>query len=149
MSAELAARRTAAAAVLTDYGKWAYGEIVTGDWQSWTIRLAVELRSLLEQLDAEPEPGKLAAIRGVLDAFDWERDDRQYALERIEQIAEGSRTASGIDPGGSAVLTPADLLTVLSALADAAVYRGQVARVEGDLADVTAYQALSRALGGR
>jgi ADP-ribose pyrophosphatase len=28
----------------------------------------------------------LAAVRGVLGAFDWERDDRQYALEGIERI---------------------------------------------------------------
>ena len=40
---------------------------------------------------ARPEAGKLAAIRGVLDAFDWEHDDRQYALERIEQIMDGAR----------------------------------------------------------
>jgi hypothetical protein len=71
---------------------------------------------------AEREGGKLAAIRGVLDAFDWERDDRQYALERIEQIAAGSRTASGIEPGGSAI-TPADLRIVLDALDVAADYK--------------------------
>jgi hypothetical protein len=29
---------------------------------------------------------KLAAVRGVLRAFDWERGDRQYALEEIERI---------------------------------------------------------------
>jgi hypothetical protein len=31
--------------------------------------------------------GRLAEIRAVLEAFDWEFDDRQLALERIEQIA--------------------------------------------------------------
>ena len=30
---------------------------------------------------------KLAAVRAVLSAFDWEHDDRQYALEEIERIA--------------------------------------------------------------
>jgi hypothetical protein len=29
---------------------------------------------------------KLAAVRSVLSAFDWEHDDRQYALEAIERI---------------------------------------------------------------
>jgi hypothetical protein len=29
---------------------------------------------------------KLAAVRAVLAAFDWEHDDRQYALEEIEHI---------------------------------------------------------------
>ena len=32
---------------------------------------------------------KLAEIRRVLSAFDWERDDRQYALEEIERIVTG------------------------------------------------------------
>ena len=39
----------------------------------------------------EPEGGKLAAIRGVLEAFDWQSDDRQLALERIAEIAEADR----------------------------------------------------------
>jgi len=29
---------------------------------------------------------RLAEIRAILAAFDWEHDDRQYALERIEMI---------------------------------------------------------------
>jgi hypothetical protein len=33
--------------------------------------------------DAE---ARLAEIRLVLDAFDWETDDRQYALEQIDDI---------------------------------------------------------------
>jgi hypothetical protein len=32
------------------------------------------------------DSAKLAAVRGVLSAFDWECDDRQYALEEIERI---------------------------------------------------------------
>ncbi len=32
------------------------------------------------------DSAKLAAVRDVLSAFDWERDDRQYALEEIERI---------------------------------------------------------------
>ena len=32
---------------------------------------------------------QLSAIRALLAAFDWESDDRQHALEGIEQIMEG------------------------------------------------------------
>jgi hypothetical protein len=38
---------------------------------------------------SQAETRQLAGIRAVLDAFDWEHDDRQIALERIEQIAAG------------------------------------------------------------
>ena len=31
---------------------------------------------------------KLQAIQAVFDTFDWEVDDRQYALEEIERILE-------------------------------------------------------------
>lgn len=39
-----------------------------------------------EQAAAEDAAAKLDQIRRVLAAFDWERDDRQYALEKIERI---------------------------------------------------------------
>lgn len=32
------------------------------------------------------DSAKLAAVRSLLSAFDWERDDRQYALEEIDRI---------------------------------------------------------------
>jgi hypothetical protein len=67
--------------------------------------------------------GRLAAIRGVLSEFDWDSGDRQAALERIEQIAAASRTASGTEPGGSATITQADLRTMLDALEVAADYK--------------------------
>ena len=35
---------------------------------------------------------RLAAIRGVLAAFDWEHDDRQLALEAIDRIADGGQS---------------------------------------------------------
>jgi hypothetical protein len=35
------------------------------------------------------DAAKLAAVRAVLSAFDWEHDDRQYALEAIEDIVSG------------------------------------------------------------
>jgi ADP-ribose pyrophosphatase YjhB (NUDIX family) len=38
---------------------------------------------------SEDAAAKLDAVRGVLSAFDWERDDRQCALEEIERIVTG------------------------------------------------------------
>jgi hypothetical protein len=40
----------------------------------------------MSQSSNEDAAAKLAAVRGVLTAFDWERDDRQYALEAIDRI---------------------------------------------------------------
>jgi hypothetical protein len=34
--------------------------------------------------------GRLAEIRAVLAAFDWEHHDRQLALEEIDRIAGGA-----------------------------------------------------------
>lgn len=36
---------------------------------------------------------RLGEIRALLARFDWEHDDRQYALEAIERIAEGETDA--------------------------------------------------------
>jgi hypothetical protein len=49
-------------------------------------QLAQMLAGIRDQEDAA---GKLAEIRAVFAAFDWEFGDRQYALERIERIADG------------------------------------------------------------
>lgn len=115
------------------------------------------------QLVPEPEGGKLAAIRAVLAEFDWETDDRQYALERIDQIATGTRVESGPEPGGGAYLVPADLVTALAALDQAADRKR--ARAAGcpdcmahpadlcdgcdrNLAQAVAYDALAAKLGG-
>jgi len=38
----------------------------------------------------DPAAAQLAAIRAVFDVFDWETDDRQYALEQIEDIVRGA-----------------------------------------------------------
>lgn len=101
MSAELAVRRTAAAAVVADFDREANAYIAgTGevpDWSAWAWRLRTELVLVLDRL-ADEQPGtleqlgvdavlrQLAAIRAVFDVFDWETDDRQYALEQIEDI---------------------------------------------------------------
>ena len=58
-------------------------------------RLAAELAETRRQLgqalaaaaDLTDAAGQLAEIRAVLDAFDWEHSDRQYALEKIERLA--------------------------------------------------------------
>lgn len=40
---------------------------------------------------ADTDRAMIAAIRGVLADFDWESDDRQYALEQIERIMDPER----------------------------------------------------------
>jgi hypothetical protein len=60
-------------------------------------RLMVEVAETRHQLaqvlavirDQEDAAGKLAEVRAVLAAFDWESADRQYALEQIERIVTG------------------------------------------------------------
>src|ERR1019366_8745608 len=96
MSAELAARATAAETVLADFrADFASAPLTSPPpMTTWALRLSGALNDLLAGLSraapdtASLDAGRLAAIRGVLDAFDWEHDDRQYALERIEEIAE-------------------------------------------------------------
>ena len=68
-------------------------------WAPELIELGLQRVSERRQLGQVPgvsggvseDAGKLAAIRAVLAAFDWEHDDRQYALEEIERIADGAR----------------------------------------------------------
>jgi hypothetical protein len=79
-----------------------------------------------EPAAASPDAGKLDAIRGVLDltrdalGFDDTAPELTDALQQIDQIAGSSRTASGIEPGGSAHIASADVQLVLGALAAAA-----------------------------
>jgi hypothetical protein len=63
---------------------------------SLLMRECAELRRLLGQVldvlaERQANTRQLAEIRAVFAAFDWERDDRQLALERIEQIAGGQQ----------------------------------------------------------
>jgi hypothetical protein len=58
------------------------------------MREVAELRRLLGQVlgmlaARQDDSRRLAEIRAVLAAFDWEFDDRQLALEAIERIAGG------------------------------------------------------------
>ena len=97
MSAELAARRTAAAAALADFRREmdkyidSKGAVPRPDMSTWAWRLSSELGSVLQRLDVEDgqDPAQLAKVRQVLKAFDWETDDRQYALEHIDDIVNG------------------------------------------------------------
>jgi hypothetical protein len=89
VSAEFAARCTAAAAVLADYQRSAAEGADVADRALWAARLADMLALVLGTPDAAPLPGtaeQLEEIRLVLEAFDWETDDRQYALEQINDI---------------------------------------------------------------
>jgi hypothetical protein len=85
--AELAARRTAAAAVLADYTR-AVATADVADRALWGARLADMLALLLAELGAQPSGAaeQLEEIRLVLEAFDWEFSDRQLALEEIDRI---------------------------------------------------------------
>jgi hypothetical protein len=61
------------------------------------MRECAELRRLLGQVlgmlaERQDESRELAEVRAVLAAFDWEFDDRQYALERIERIVTGGES---------------------------------------------------------
>ena len=70
----------------------------------WAARLADMLTLLLGEPGEGPAGAaeQLEEIRLVLEAFDWETDDRQYALEQIDGIVNGA---------GQAAPDPADLLT--------------------------------------
>jgi hypothetical protein len=90
--AELEARRTAATAALADYRRAVDGAD-TAERAMWGARLADMLGYLLAAPvpDAQDsaEARKLAEIRAILAAFDWEFHDRQLALEAIERIVLG------------------------------------------------------------
>lgn len=93
VSAELAARRTAAAAVVVDFqratNEYASGELVNPDWLAWAMRLAQATQQLLTVPFApDPAVGQLAQIRLVLEqVLGDEYADRQYALDLLEGIA--------------------------------------------------------------
>jgi hypothetical protein len=98
VSAELAARRTAAAAVLADWlREWHryLGDPVNNrapDYPVWAPRLSGMLALVLDGLAVDDtSAAQLARVRQVLAAFDWETGDRQYALEKIDGIVNRSQ----------------------------------------------------------
>jgi hypothetical protein len=93
VSAELAARRTAAAAVLADYrAAVASAPLTNPPGREWMLRLASVLGDLLAAHDEDAR--RLGEIRELLRNFDWEYHDRQLALEAVERIVEGEIDAS-------------------------------------------------------
>jgi hypothetical protein len=56
----------------------------------WAVRMQGAAKLLDAYVrEAETDDARcLREIRDLLAAFDWERDDRQYALEAIERIVE-------------------------------------------------------------
>jgi hypothetical protein len=61
-------------------------------WPLAASALARTARQLLEIVgDLTGGARQLAEVRALLAAFDWEHDDRQYALEAIERIVTGGQ----------------------------------------------------------
>lgn len=62
-------------------------------WEPATCAVIAGLIARAHQSPGDPDRAleTLTEIREVLAAFDWERDDRQYALERIDRIAGGGQ----------------------------------------------------------
>jgi hypothetical protein len=87
---QLNARRTAAAAVLGDYkAAVASAPVTRPPGREWMLRLASALGDLLDALGGPGDDARcLGEIRDLLARFDWEHDDRQYALEAIERIVD-------------------------------------------------------------
>jgi hypothetical protein len=79
------------------YREWAEGQHrLRQDYPGGTIGLggeqyAAALEAAGEPAAAAEDTRRLDAIRGLLARFDWERDDRQLALEAIDRIAEGGQ----------------------------------------------------------
>ena len=58
-----------------------------------------QLTAIIERLAAEAadDARRLCEIRAVLAGFDWEHDDRQFALEAIDRIASGNEDQANED----------------------------------------------------
>jgi hypothetical protein len=81
MNAELGARRTAAAAVVADFRRWATGDLAAGDWQSWALRLAAAVDSLLSAPAGGPGTSPVTTLRLRLVCAFCGRDVRRSQLE--------------------------------------------------------------------
>lgn len=106
MTGELAARRTAAGAVLADFRRWAAGELVPGDWQDWALRLAAELDNLLAQLATEAGNIVPAVLAGN---YDLTADELRTVLDALDVAAACKRDRAASCPDCDA--HPANLCT--------------------------------------
>jgi hypothetical protein len=52
------------------------------------IGAGARIKEVIAEIETDPA-ARLAEVRAVLDVFDWEHDDRQYALEKIDRIVTG------------------------------------------------------------
>ena len=82
------------------YREWAEGQHkLRSDFPGGTIGLGDEEYAAAIKVAGEPQATgaesedtrRLNTIRELLGRFDWEHDDRQYALEAIERIADGGQ----------------------------------------------------------
>ena len=94
---QIAAADTNADQARQDYRAWAEGQHrLRSDFPGGTIGLGDEEYEAAIKAAGEPQvvgesedTRRLNKIREVLQRFDWEFDDRQYALEAIERIVDG------------------------------------------------------------
>jgi len=82
------------------YREWAEGQHrLRADFPGGTIGLDDEQHAAAIKAAGEPpaaaaeaeDTRRLNAIRELLSRFNWESDDRQYALEAIDRIADGGQ----------------------------------------------------------
>ena len=85
-----AARNTTAEAARAAYREWAEGQHQYAGMSAADYAAAIKAAGASAPDQAE-DTRRLDAIRDVLARFDWDRDDRQYALETIERIAGGGQ----------------------------------------------------------
>src|SRR5690348_1314710 len=69
----------------------------SADEHSWAVTLPLGVTAeMVADRRAALAVAQLDAVRAVLGAFDWERDDRRYALEEIERIVGRTYTHPGV-----------------------------------------------------
>src|SRR5207247_1387990 len=90
-----AARNTTADAARAAYREWAEGQhkyAGMGDAEyAAALKAAGDPDEAVTPGVAGQDTRRLDRIRVVLAEFDWEHDDRQFALEAIERIVEGGQ----------------------------------------------------------
>jgi hypothetical protein len=88
---EIAGVRTGALRKFTGEDELALAYAVAFARAQWELReLLLVVERIVEGGQAAEDTRRLGEIRALLAGFDWEHDDRQYALEAIERIAGGS-----------------------------------------------------------